>query len=86
MRKAVGVDGAKFGIAVAAPAPDLGDGAGQFGIAVAIAQQGRARSWPCVANRQVYSLPSVERRAREQSLQKACVTLEITPISPPPST
>jgi hypothetical protein len=27
-------------------------------------------------------LPSVDRRARLQSLQNACVTLEIVPISP----
>ena len=30
-------------------------------------------------------MPSVDRRARLQSRQNACVTLEITPISPPPS-
>ena len=43
------------------------------------------RSWPCVANRHRYSLPSVDRRARLQSPQNACVTLLMTPISPPPS-
>ena len=43
------------------------------------------KSWPDCANRQVYSLPSVESRARVQVEQKACVTLEITPISPLPS-
>ena len=36
----------------------------------------------CVAKRHRYSLPSVDRRARLQSPQKAWVTLVITPISP----
>ena len=40
------------------------------------------RSWPRLANRQRKSLPSVDRRARLQSLQNAWVTLEIVPISP----
>ena len=43
------------------------------------------RSKPSVANRHRYSLPSVDNRARVQSWQNACVTLEITPISPEPS-
>ena len=41
--------------------------------------------FPDCANRHVYSLPSVEIRARVQVEQKACVTLEMTPISPLPS-
>jgi multidrug efflux pump len=43
------------------------------------------RSWPRLANRHRKSLPSVDRRARLQSRQKACVTLLMTPTSPPPS-
>jgi len=44
------------------------------------------RSWPALANRHRNSLPSVDSRARLQSRQKAWVTLEISPISPLPST
>ena len=42
-------------------------------------------SCPREAKRQVYSLPSAERRARLQSRQKGCVTEAMMPISPPPS-
>jgi hypothetical protein len=54
------------------------------GVAGAAAQQ-RAQVVAAVANRHRNSLPSVDSRARLQSRQKACVTLLITPISPPPS-
>ena len=40
---------------------------------------------PRLANRQVKSLPSEDRRARVQSRQKGSVTEEMKPTSPPPS-
>lgn len=43
------------------------------------------RSVPWVANRQVKSWPSADRRARVQSRQKAWVTDEMKPTSPLPS-
>ena len=47
---------------------------------------GPLRSVPWLANRQVYSLPSVESLALVQSPQKGLVTEAIVPISPVPST
>ena len=43
------------------------------------------RSVPRVANRQVYSFPSAEIRARVHVPQKGCVTDVMNPTSPAPS-
>jgi hypothetical protein len=63
-KQAGGVDGAGLEIAISALTPQARDRRRQIDIVGATAQQSRRLR---VANRQVYSLPLVDRRMRDQS-------------------